>query len=126
MRVLFVEDEPAQQESLSTMLRVMGFTVLQATDVEEAIQLLDEDFDAAILDIKMPDPKLLSRDGLTVLQHLRERHPHVIVAVFTGQPLSEEEARFARRHRATVMYKPQTYDVLIHFLSKLAPSTQLP
>jgi CheY-like chemotaxis protein len=122
MRVLLVEDEPSQQESLSMLLKAVGFAVLQASDVEEALRMLEADFDAAILDVKMPDPKLLNRDGLTVLHRLRAKHPDIPVAVFTGQPLADDEVSFARHHRAKVMYKPQTYDVLIDFLSKSRPS----
>lgn len=54
MRILFVEDEPSQQEVLALALTASGYTVLQATDVPQALALLDDAFDAAILDVRLP------------------------------------------------------------------------
>lgn len=117
MRVLLVEDEPSQQETLGIALTAIGHTVVQASDVPEALARLNHSLDAAILDVRVPDPSGLQRDGLTVLAELRIKHPHIPIAVFTGVPLSEDEAIHAAAHSATVFYKPQTFDVLIDFLA---------
>jgi DNA-binding response OmpR family regulator len=118
MRVLLAEDEPSQQETLGIALTVTGYTVLSATNVDEAIDMLDADPEAAILDVRLPDPRGCNRDGLTVLHELRAKYPDIPVAMFTGVPLSEVEASFAQYHRAKVLYKPQTYDVVLDFLMK--------
>jgi DNA-binding response OmpR family regulator len=120
MRVLLVEDEPSQQETLGIALTVSGYTVLCADNVDEAMDMLDADPEAAILDVRLPDPKGCNRDGLTVLHELRAKHPDIPVAIFTGVPLSEVEASFAQFHRAKVFYKPQTYDVVLNFLSNVS------
>jgi len=117
MRILLVEDEPSQQEALSIALTVSGYTVLQATDTQDALDVMDEQFDAAILDIRLPDPAGLNRDGLTVLGELRSKHPGIPVAVFTGIPLTDAEQLFTRSQNATVLYKPQTLDRIIEFLT---------
>ena len=122
MRVLLVEDEASQQEALSIMLTVTGYTVLQALDVKDALVMLDSRLDAVILDVRLPDPEGLSRDGFTVLHALRTTHPDVPVAVFTGVPLSDDQARLAQRYDATVFYKPQTFDTILDFLAKAVGS----
>ena len=124
MVVLFLEDEPSQQEALGMMLTLLGFTVLRARDVDEALAHIDERLDAAVLDVRIPDPKARGRNGLTVLGEVRARHSSIPIAIFTGDLLSDDDKTFAHHHRAKVFYKPQTYDLLIDFLSR--PVTSLP
>ena len=123
MRILLVEDEPSQQEALGIALTVSGYTVLRATDVKEALAAINQPLDAAILDVRLPDPAGLNRDGLTVLGELRAKQPRVPVAVFTGVPLSEAEELLARSHGATVLYKPQTFDQIFAYLAECLSPT---
>jgi two-component system response regulator FlrC len=123
VRILFVEDEPSQQEVLALALTSCGYTVLQATDVPNALALLDDPFEAAIFDVRLPDPTGLNRDGLTLLGELRARQPHVPIALFTGIPLTEAEELFARSQNATVLYKPQTLDRITDFLTQSLSTT---
>ena len=113
-----LEDEPPQQEVLSITLSLLGFEVLCAADVDEALGMLDGEIDAAILDVIVPDPKLLGRDGLSVLTSLRERHPNIPIVVFTGVPLSEAEETLVQNQRAKFFPKPLTYQRLIQFLEE--------
>jgi DNA-binding response OmpR family regulator len=117
VRVLLVEDEASQQEALGIVLTATGYTVLPAMDVRDALASLDAHFDAAILDVRLPDPDGLSRDGFTVLHALRAKHPDLPVAVFTGVPLSDTDTRVAHDHNATVLYKPQSFDTILEFLA---------
>jgi hypothetical protein len=66
--------------------------------------------------VVLPDPEGLERDGLSILQALRTRHPRVPVAVFTGVPLSDEQLLVARDHKAIVLHKPQTFDKVLGWL----------
>jgi DNA-binding NtrC family response regulator len=124
MRVLLLEDEPSQQQVLGATLTLMDFNVLPASDVEEALRTLGADFDAAILDVRVPDPAGLQRDGLTVLTALRERHAELPVAIFTGVELSPADMELVQRYRATVFYKPLPYATLIDFLERVQLSNR--
>ena len=117
MRILLVEDEPSQQEALAIALTASGYTVTPATNIPEALALVDDPFDAVILDVRLPDPTGLNRDGLTILGEFRSRQPRVPVAVFTGVPLTAAEELFADAQNATVIYKPQTLDRILEFLA---------
>jgi CheY-like chemotaxis protein len=117
VRVLFVEDEPSQQEALSIALEAAGYTLLQASDVPQALGMLGEQVDAAILDVRLPDDADLGRNGLTILGELRVAHPHIPVAILTGVPLSDDDLNFVDEHRAIVLYKPQTFDAIFDFLT---------
>jgi DNA-binding response OmpR family regulator len=67
-RVLVVEDEQLTRQALVDELTNQGFTVLQAVNGEEGLQMaLKEHPDLVLLDIVMP--KL---DGISVMSKLRE------------------------------------------------------
>jgi DNA-binding NtrC family response regulator len=123
MRILLVEDEPSQQEALDIALTAYHHTVVLAKDVPQALSLLDDPYDAVILDVRLPDPTGLNRDGLTLLGEFRARQPHIPVAVFTGIPLTEAEELFAASQHATLLYKPQSLDRILEFLQLHLPQT---
>src|SRR6185436_8285371 len=101
--VLVVEDEPLVQQTLCTALTLMGFQTRRADDVEAALTVLaNERVDAVSLDIRIPDLADLQRSGLSVLAHVRsiDEYGSIPVLVFTGMPLSAEDAELVQRHRA--------------------------
>jgi len=68
MRILIVEDDVQLAQQLSRTLEEQRYTVNTARDGEEALDLIfDQPCDLIILDIMLP-----KRDGLSVLQELRQ------------------------------------------------------
>jgi len=66
-RILVVEDHPLIAELVETRLRIEGMAPVVCNGGREALALLaGERFDAAILDVMMPDV-----DGHAVLRHIR-------------------------------------------------------
>ena len=119
--VLVLEDDPAVQATLCTMLILAGFTAHHAVTVDEALAILErEHVDAVSLDVRVPDPKGLERSGLSVLTVLRTLPGYAAVPalIFTGMPLSPEEEEMAGKLNAPVFYKPQPYSVLIQHLTR--------
>ena len=55
IRLLIVEDEPRMIEALEELLRREGYEVCACTDGQQGmIAIVDQDFDAAILDVMLP------------------------------------------------------------------------
>ena len=81
-RILLVEDTPDISLWLGTALRQGGMAVSFATDGLQADQCLQpgHGFDAVLLDLQLP-----GRDGLSVLQALRERGDAVPVLILTAR-----------------------------------------
>ena len=124
--VLVVEDEPNVQETLAAVLTIVGFKTYRAGNVDEALNVLErERVDAVSLDVRMPDPKGLERDGFTLLKYLRSVpvYAGVPVLLFTGVELSPEEDELARDLRAKVFYKPQLYSAIIDELNRRLAKT---
>jgi CheY-like chemotaxis protein len=121
--VLIVEDEPNIQETLAVVLTLVGFKTHRASDVEEALTILGhERIDAVSLDLRLPDPKGLERDGLTLLRYLRRApaYAEVPVLLFTVMLGPEEEALVAELN-AKVFSKPQPYAAIIDELNRALP-----
>ena len=80
--VLVVEDEPLTRMDACLGLQDAGFEVLDAADVEQALQLVRERPDIAIMvtDVEMPGPM----DGLVLARVIRALRPQVRVIVTSG------------------------------------------
>ena len=83
MKILVIDDHALIRESLGGVLRELRpeATVVEATNAREAMRLVAEHPDLALvlLDLGLPD-----RDGFDVLAELRERHPTIPVVVLSG------------------------------------------
>ena len=79
-RILVVDDDEALRTILSTELSTAGYDVISASDGDEAISFLRKNnFDVALLDIKMPGV-----DGIEVLKFLHKNFPRMKVIMLTG------------------------------------------
>jgi CheY-like chemotaxis protein len=88
-RLLVVEDNAAEQLSISELLGHDDIEIEAAQSGQEALTALRrEPFDCVVLDLRLPD-----MSGFDVLQELQKENPlsEVPVIVFTGRELSAEE-----------------------------------
>ncbi len=79
MRILVADDEPNLRRVLAAILVREGYEVVQASDGEEALALLDPTTTAVITDLRMP-----RRDGMDVLRQVVTEHPDVPVIIITA------------------------------------------
>ncbi|SIQ02031.1 Response regulator receiver domain-containing protein [Rhizobium sp. RU33A] len=87
--VIVVEDETLVRMDIAMSLQDEGFTVLEASDADEAIGLLDTHPEIRLMftDIDMPG----SMDGLKLAKAVRDRWPPVKIIVASGhRHLSDE------------------------------------
>ena len=88
IKLLLVDDEVAYVNVLANRMAKRGIDVTKALSGTEGIQALrKEDFDAAILDLKMED-----MDGIEVLKVFKKMVPTLPVIMLTGHG-SEKAAR---------------------------------
>ncbi|SOB60229.1 Two-component system response regulator [Pseudodesulfovibrio profundus] len=108
-RVLLVDDEVGFVEVLHKRLNKRGFAVTPATSGTEGIQVLRKnDFDVAILDLKLED-----MDGIEVLEIFKKMVPEMPVIMLTGHG-SEQAARDGMEHGAfDYLLKPCALEELI-------------
>src|SRR5258708_38438141 len=78
--VLIIDDEMAIRESLQTLLELEGYIVTQAETAELGLTLLAANtYDMVLLDISLPD-----RNGLDVLEEIRERDAGIPIIMITA------------------------------------------
>jgi two-component system cell cycle response regulator len=83
--ILLVDDDALTRGFYRDLLSEHGFQVREASSGEEALRLLEQHaFDAAVLDIVMPD-----MSGLQLLDHLKRQDPDLPAIMLTGHVTSQ-------------------------------------
>jgi DNA-binding NtrC family response regulator len=116
IKVLLVDDEKSFVEVLFKRLSKRNIEVTKAFSGTEGIQALrSEDFDVAILDLKMED-----LDGLEVLKIFKKMYAKMEVIILTGHE-SEQTAQEGLKYGAfAYMTKPCDFEKLIDTIRKAA------
>lgn len=71
MNILILEDQQTMREILAEYIKTAGYTVYEAEDGQQAIDILDkEDISLAVLDIMVP-----KINGIDVLKHIHATRP---------------------------------------------------
>jgi DNA-binding NtrC family response regulator len=109
IRLLLVDDEVGFVEVLSKRIIRRGIDVTMAFNGAEAIQALRrQDFDVAVLDLKMED-----MDGIEILKIFKKMDPNMPVLMLTGHG-SEHSASEGKKFGAyDYLTKPYELDELI-------------
>jgi len=81
--ILIVEDEVLIRMNTADVVHDLGFNAIEATDADQAIALLEDAPEIAVVftDIQMPG----SLDGLRLAAVVRERWPPVKLLITSGQ-----------------------------------------
>jgi len=105
-RILLAEDERIARVSLAELLESQGYRVVAVEDGAATLsQLLNGNFDAVLLDLRMPE-----MDGLTVLRKSREAGIHVPVIVMTAVDDSATVIEAMRLGAYDYISKPIDFD----------------
>lgn len=108
-RVLVVDDEPVQLESIRRGLFLYGYETRCASSGDEALALFERRevaFDVIVTDLTMP-----GSSGFELIQRIRNTDPRFPVVVMTGLAASEE-VEGLRRQGIPVVRKPFSPDDL--------------
>ncbi|HEY6726873.1 MAG TPA: response regulator [Polyangiaceae bacterium] len=102
-RVLLVEDDPRQQESLKLLLGGIGVELVVAGSVKEALPELERrSFDCMVLDLTLPDGS-----GHDLLEKMAEgiRYSFPPVIVYTGKDLERADEEKLRKYSRSIIVK---------------------
>jgi len=81
-RTLIVEDNPLFRQTIADILSTQfpSMVVEEAADGKTALQKIED----AIPDLVFMDIKLPGENGLHLTEHIKKRHPEIVVAVLTS------------------------------------------
>ncbi|ADO70811.1 response regulator [Stigmatella aurantiaca] len=102
-RVLVLEDDERQRESLQKLLESEDVQIVGVATAGEALQQLQQHtFDCMVMDLHLPD---LSGDELLEKMALQEDVSFPPVIVYTGHSLSRDEEQRLRRFSRSIIIK---------------------
>ncbi|WP_242342472.1 response regulator [Anaeromyxobacter terrae] len=102
-RILVVEDDPVQRESLSRLLSGRDVETVGASTVADAVaKLQGQTFDCVVMDLALPDGS-----GFDLLERMAasEGSPFPPVIVYTGRSLDPDEEQRLRRYSRSIIVK---------------------
>ena len=107
--VLIIDDESAIRESLQTLLELEGYEVDTAGDGAEGLaRLAERPYDLVLLDFAMPD-----RNGIEILQDIRERDADLAVIMITAYGTVENAVNAMQAGATNFIQKPWDNEKLL-------------
>jgi len=107
--ILIVDDEAAIRESLETLLAIEGYNVEAARTAEEGLAMLAASpRDLVLLDFALPD-----RNGLEVLDEIRQRDPGLPVIMITAYGTVENAVKAIQAGATNFIQKPWDNEKLL-------------
>jgi two-component system, response regulator PdtaR len=109
--VLLVEDEVLIRLMVADELRDLGLQVLEASNADEALSILESSLSVHLLftDVRMPGPL----DGIALAKLARARFPHLKLIIASSRELEVSPRADA------YLCKPYDLDRVIHEVKKL-------
>lgn len=121
-RVLVVDDEPAVAQVISLLLRRAGFTVVTAGSGQDAMHLLDDPFDAMVLDLRLPGMR-----GDAFYYAASARQPWLASrALFLTGDITEQAEEVIAQTGCRFMRKPFDMHAMIDAVRAMIPLRESP
>jgi len=111
--ILVIEDRADWQDILCTTLAQQGYSTCPAASYQDAISKLDtEEFSLAVVDPVLDKANRFNRDGISVIQKIRETHATMPVIILTGSLTHDMEISLQHLYpEAPVLFK-ESWDMV--------------
>ena len=110
--LLLVDDDEPLRKRLGRALEERGFAVTLAGSTEEALALVDEAPEFAVIDLRMP-----GKSGLELLAALKAKDAHTRVVMLTGYGSIATAVEATKRGAAVYLTKPHHADAVYRALT---------
>jgi len=113
-RILIVDDDESVRDVISVLLKEEGYACAVASGAEMALDLASQEATPLVIsDMKMP-----GKDGLWLLERMREEHPDTSVIMLTGYGDTEAAVDCLRRGATDYLLKPPRLTDLIRAIER--------
>jgi len=120
--VLIVEDDPSLREVLSETLRLEGYMVTSADNGEQALRILRNNKDIALL---LSDVQMQPMGGHDLLKNCKEQYPALPFILMTAYGTIEKAVQTLHDGAADYLTKPFEADTLIEMVSRyISPANE--
>ena len=111
--VIIIDDDAEHCRALSLILNSDGVQTVCCKTGKEALDLsLQQDFNVAILDLKLPDI-----DGIQLLRQLKQRHPRIKVIIHTGFASTDSAMTALNQGAFAYMKKAGDVEDLLNYIN---------
>jgi DNA-binding NtrC family response regulator len=117
--ILLVDDEPSIRNSITEILELTGFSVIQAENGLRALEIYEDQgasIDLVLLDMTMP-----ALSGLETLHRLREQNSDLSVILFSGYDDSQVESQPIDMSKISFLKKPFKVEALLKCIEENLP-----
>jgi len=121
VQILVVEDNPDTLEMLQRKVLAKGFQAYTATEVPEAITILE----SHKIDIILTDYKMPKLSGLELIRHVNSHYPGIRVIMITGFPTIEGAVEAVKVGAQSYITKPFTDEELFSAIDEAITGIKL-
>jgi DNA-binding NtrC family response regulator len=113
-KILLVDDEKDFLDIMVERMSTRGMEVFTASSAAEAVRMIDkESFDAAVLDLMMPEV-----DGLEALKAIKTKRPDLQIILLTGHATVEKGIEAMKLGAMDLVEKPADLKLLTEKIKK--------
>lgn len=120
--VLVVEDDPALAEALSDTLSVGGYEVLQASDGQAALRILE----TYSVDLVLSDVQMQPMDGNQLLKQMRQQFSAIPAILMTAYGTMEHAVEVMKAGAVDYLAKPFEPTLLLEKVKRFLPEDNQP
>ncbi len=120
MKVLIVDDDPQVRQMLGSFLDRTGWEVKTANDFESGTELLSDEIDVLLTDIKMGE-----KSGIDLLRKAKESFPFIEVIMMTGYTDIQDSIKALNLRAFAYLTKPFEFSELNQTLVNAASARAL-
>jgi len=110
--IVIAEDEPLVRSMCAKLLRIQGYRVLEATNGEEALRLIDQ-YCGHRIDLLLADVVMPQMGGLQLADHLAKSRPEIRIVLMSGYTDESFTGGDAAMGRKAFLQKPFVSDSLL-------------
>jgi len=121
VNILIIDDEENLRKLLARVIELEGYAVIQASNVKEAIRLLNkENIQVVISDVRLPDG-----NGVELTTRIRKEYPGVEVIVLTAYGTIQDGVNAIKNGAFDYLTKGEHQEKIIPLLSKASEKALL-
>jgi two-component system chemotaxis response regulator CheY len=117
-RILIVDDEPSIRTAVSRILSKAKYEVVEARDGAQAITILNEGDNPAMVVAIICDVQMPTINGSEAIAYFRSHHPLIPVVVLTGCLDIGLAASLMQKGVLDYLVKPVSKDILLQVIKK--------
>jgi two-component system response regulator GlrR len=108
-KILVVDDDPSILKVIRMRLEAQGYRVTTAADAQEAVKLVSND----IFDVALVDLKLNGKNGIELMEDLRQMNPEMPVIILTAYGTIKSAVDAMKKGAYSYLTKPFDHEELL-------------